>query len=119
MRSDSRRSFRCCRANIRDPSWHTVEVYKLLQAYNAAFCIYNLDGCQAPIKITANFVYVRLHGPGRKYEGSYTQEKLQEWASQIQKWKETVRSIYVYFDNDQDAHAARNAIALRRILGAK
>src|SRR5207244_10483169 len=49
---------------FRDPSWSTPAVYQLLRRYNAAFCIFEIAGWQSPIEVTADFTYVRLHGPG-------------------------------------------------------
>ena len=56
---------------FRDESWFTNEVYRVLEAHDCAFCIYELAGLQSPAVVTAPFVYVRLHGPGDAYQGSY------------------------------------------------
>ena len=102
---------------FRDHSWHTPEVIVLLKKYNVAFCIYHLAGFESPREITADFTYVRLHGPNRsKYSGSYSDEALQNWAKQILSWKNTLKHIYVYFDNDISAFAPKNAQALKQLL---
>jgi uncharacterized protein YecE (DUF72 family) len=101
---------------LRNPTWLTAEIYRILSAYNAAFCIYHLAGFQTPLEITADFTYVRLHGPGGKYQGSYSDESLRGWAAQIRSWRRRLKQIYVYFDNDQEAFAVRNALELRRML---
>ena len=102
---------------FRELSWITPEVNRLLQRYNAAFCIYELAGYHSPCDITADFTYVRLHGPGvGKYQGSYSKEKLQAWAKRIAGWQEKLKAIYVYFDNDQAGYAPQNALELRELV---
>jgi uncharacterized protein YecE (DUF72 family) len=100
---------------LRNPTWHTREVYDILRRHNAAFCAWDLAGVQSPIEITADWTYVRLHGPEGAYQGSYHHDALVEWAGRIRKWRRRLRAIYVYFDNDQGAHAPRNAVELREL----
>ena len=101
---------------FRDPSWHDAAVYRTLGRYNAAFCLYELDGFEAPYQLTADFVYVRLHGPGRKYQGDYSTKQLQDWAQRIRRWTRELEAVYVYFDNDQAGYAAKNAADLKRMV---
>ena len=100
---------------FRNSEWHVEPVYQLLETRKAAFCIFDLAGFTSPDRTTADFAYVRLHGPGGKYQGSYTLEALERWASRIQSWN--VRTAFVYFDNDDSGFAARNALELKEILG--
>ena len=103
---------------LRDPSWHTTSVSRLLTRHNVAFCMYELAGFQSPLTITADFVYIRLHGPGqKKYEGDYSRRALHAWAERIDQWKSQLQAIYVYFDNDQAGFAVKNARELKKILG--
>ena len=101
---------------FRDPSWHDPEVYRILRRHNAAFCIYELDGFESPHELTADFAYVRLHGPGRKYQGDYSSKQLRDWADRIAEWRETLKAVYVYFDNDQAGYAAKNAAELKAMM---
>jgi uncharacterized protein YecE (DUF72 family) len=104
---------------FREPSWLTAKIYELLERYNAAFCIYQLAGFQSPVLTTADFVYIRLHGPNdRKYQGSYERGVMRRWARQIENWYDLGKSVYVYFDNDQAGFAAHNALVLRKLLSA-
>jgi uncharacterized protein YecE (DUF72 family) len=103
---------------FRNETWNTKPVYELLSKSNAGYCIYDLAGYQSPIEVTADLVYVRLHGPGGKYQGSYTDAALNEWATRIIEWRRQNRKIYVYFDNDQAGFAAHNAVRLRDLLTA-
>jgi uncharacterized protein YecE (DUF72 family) len=103
---------------LRNPTWHTEEIYRLLRRHNAAFCIFEIAGAFSGLEITANFTYVRLHGPGGAYQGSYSREALGRWADRIREWRKDLRAVYVYFDNDQAAYAVGNARTLRQMTGA-
>jgi len=101
---------------FRDPSWHVPDVYRVLEQHGAAWCVYELDGFLSPIEVTADFVYVRLHGPGRKYQGDYSRGTLGTWAERIARWEETLKAVYVYFDNDQSGYAVKNAAELKTLI---
>lgn len=101
---------------LRDESWHQPEVYALLRRHGAAFCIWDLGGTQSPRELTARFAYLRLHGPGGPYQGSYSRARLATWARRLREWGGGLDNIYVYFDNDQAGYAPRDALALRRQL---
>lgn len=103
----------------RDQSWHNREVYRLLRDHNVAFYLYELGGIRSTLEVTADFVYVRLHGPGNKYEGDYSAGRLKSWADRIQRWKQSDLDVYFYFDNDQAGYAVKNAQELKRILAAR
>jgi len=102
---------------FRELSWMTPEICHILHKFNAAFCIYELAGYHTPLEITADFSYVRLHGPATgKYQGSYSRQRLHKWARWIEQQAKRLRAIYVYFDNDQAGYAAQNALALRQMV---
>jgi uncharacterized protein YecE (DUF72 family) len=83
----------------------------------SANCIYELAGYHSPLNVTADFTYVRLHGPeANKYQGSYDDDRLRWWARQIAIWARTQKAIYVYFDNDQAGYAAKNALTLKKMV---
>lgn len=103
---------------LRDPSWHVPPVYAALRRHNAAFCIYDLEGFQSPIEVTADFVYVRLHGPVHAYGGCYAPEALRAWGRRVRRWVAAGLRVFVYFDNDDAAYAVRNALALARLVAA-
>jgi uncharacterized protein YecE (DUF72 family) len=82
---------------FREPSWLADDVMRILRRYNAAFCIYELAGFHTEFEITADFTYVRLHGPAAgKYQGSYTDAQLARWAERIAAWSRTLAAIYIY-----------------------
>ncbi len=101
---------------FRHESWNTDAVYAVLRKHGAAYCIYHLAGFQSPLEITADFTYLRLHGPGGKYQGSYDDGMLRRWAALIQGWNGQLRAVYAYFDNDQAGFAAHNAARLRQLV---
>ena len=61
-----------CAFEFRDPSWFDAGIYRLLEERGAALCLYELAGRRAPGILTADFVYIRLHGPKGAYEGKYS-----------------------------------------------
>ncbi len=104
---------RRCTFEFRHPSWHCDDVYALLTQHQCAFCIYDIGGFQSPILATTNFVYIRLHGPGNKYQGSYTDGELNSWADQCMQWAKEGKDTFIYFDNDEKAYATLNAKTLQ------
>lgn len=99
---------------FRDASWNTPPVYALLRKFRAAYCIFELAGFESPLEITADFTYLRLHGPGGPYQGSYDDRALRAWARRLREWN--LRRSYVFFDNDQAGYAALNALRLKQML---
>ena len=101
---------------FRNQTWYNDDVYAILEKHNAAFCIYELEHQLSPLQVTADFVYVRLHGPGKKYQGTYTNAVLNTWASRCTKWRDEKKQVFVYFDNDQEGYAVRNALTLYQLV---
>jgi uncharacterized protein YecE (DUF72 family) len=105
-----------CVFEFRDESWINEECFALLRKRGAAFCIYELAGYASPREVTADFVYVRLHGPGDAYQGLYDAQTLSGWAGAISAWRDKGLDVFAYFDNDQEGFAARNAMELADML---
>ncbi len=101
---------------FREPTWHHPDIYAVLRKYNSAFCIFEIAGLLSPFEVTARWVYVRLHGPGGKYQGSYMPEVLRKWAERVAAWRASRRDVYFYFDNDDSGYAFHNALALRDLV---
>ena len=101
---------------FRHPSWMKDDVYALLRKYNTGFCIYELNRFETPHIVTADTIYIRLHGPDGKYRGNYSDESLRMWAAKIKRWSKKAKEIYVYFDNDIGGYAPKNALALKELL---
>lgn len=103
---------------FRDPSWFDDRIYNILAAHNAAFCQYQIQGRRSPKQVTADFVYIRLHGPAKQaYEGKYDTRTLSGWAGALSAWQRQGKTVFCYFDNDQAGYAAQNALRLRKMLG--
>ncbi|HPX11306.1 MAG TPA: DUF72 domain-containing protein [Syntrophales bacterium] len=98
---------------LRDRSWQNPAACELMKKHGVAFCIYDLAGYQSPREITADFVYIRLHGPGGAYRGEYGPSALSGWADDIFVWAGQGRDVYCYFDNDEAGYAVQNALSLR------
>jgi uncharacterized protein YecE (DUF72 family) len=94
---------------FRDPSWWVPQVYELLARHGVAHCIFDLNGRLSPVEVTADFAYVRLHGPDGPYQGQYGDAALAQWAETCRGWRREGRAVYCYFDNDQSGYAARDA----------
>lgn len=103
----------------RDPRWFTEEVCAALTRANCAFCIFDIGGLQSPEWLTADFAYIRLHGPGEKYQGSYSDEALRQWAKRIRAFARQGADVYCYFDNDQKGYAPKDALRLKKMLGQR
>jgi uncharacterized protein YecE (DUF72 family) len=98
---------------FRDESWFDERIYQLLTVHNSAFCLYNLADQWSPEIMTANFVYIRLHGPEDPYKGRYPVTMLRSWTNKCLHWAKTGKDVYCYFDNDEQAYAVTNALCLK------
>ena len=95
---------------FRDRSWFCQTVYGVLRRRGAALWFYDIHGFASPEVSTADFIYVRLHGPGKKaYEGSYDGRTLAGLARKIGRWEEEGKTVYCFFDNDNKAHAPKDS----------
>jgi uncharacterized protein YecE (DUF72 family) len=101
---------------FRHPSWYQPSILKLLSRHNIALCLSDHHDAPAPWRRTADFVYVRGHGPGGRYKGHYSSQTLSEWATRIKSWKKQGCDVFVYFDNDQKSAAPADALKLRQLL---
>ncbi|HEX4392579.1 MAG TPA: DUF72 domain-containing protein [Mycobacterium sp.] len=103
---------------FRHPSWHNEQVFALLERHGAAYCVMSGAALPCILRATADFVYVRLHGPDSNalYAGSYAPDDLRWWADRILEWTASGKDVYAYFNNDGHGHAVRNADTLRKLL---
>jgi len=107
--------YRYC-LEFRHPSWFNQDIYHLLKKHRIALCL--ADSAKWPYqeKITADFVYLRLHGSQALYSSKYTEQELEKWAIKIKKWAK-VKDVCVYFNNDAQGYAIKNAQKLKGLLG--
>jgi uncharacterized protein YecE (DUF72 family) len=68
------------------------------------------------LEVAADFVYIRLHGPGGPYQGKYSTQTLTAWAESLAAWSRQGREVFCYFDNDEAGYAAHNARELQDML---
>lgn len=100
---------------FRHDSWYVDEIYELLEKNNIALCITDLNGKLSPEVLTADFTYLRLHGPKKAYVGSYGVE-LKEWKRKIERYHSKDKSVFCYFDNDEKGFAIQDAKTLQAML---
>lgn len=100
---------------FRHQSWFCQEVYQLLKKYNIALCLADSNQWPYQEEITANFIYLRLHGSHSLYSSRYTNQELKKWAAKIKKWLKN-RDVYVYFNNDANGYAVKNAQTLKKMF---
>jgi len=88
--------------------------FSLLKEKGIALCIADTAGrfpyCE---EITAQFVYIRVHGAERLYASNYSDRELRIWRDRILLWG---KDTFIYFDNDFMGYAVKNAIALKKML---
>jgi uncharacterized protein YecE (DUF72 family) len=123
---------------IRHPSFASPDFIKTLREHRVALVISDsVAGWPYAEDLTADFMYMRLHGTETLYGGAYTDEGLDHWASRIRSWSagsappdsklfspararpRKTRDVFCYFDNDQKVRAPFDAQRLMaRLSGA-
>jgi uncharacterized protein YecE (DUF72 family) len=120
---------------VRHESFRTPAFIALLREQNVALVVADTAGKWPYIEdVTADFMYLRLHGDTQLYVSGYTPRALGRWAARIAAWREgrepadarhatastvapgTPRDVYCYFDNDAKVKAPRDALRLARLL---
>jgi uncharacterized protein YecE (DUF72 family) len=103
---------------IRHKSFETPAFVDLLREHAVALVIADTAGKWPLLRdITADLIYLRLHGDVELYTSGYTDEALDGWANEIRAWTGAGLDVQVHFDNDVKAHAPYNAICLAEKLG--
>ena len=104
---------------FRHATWFVEPVYDLLRKHRAALVI----GDRPEVKefqsheLTADWTYVRFHYGSRGRRGNYSESELEEWARRFEDWRREVE-IFVYFNNDWEVFAVRNALWLKQRLSS-
>ena len=101
---------------FRHPSWFTPEVMSLLRAHGVALVIGDRPEVHAfqTREPTTDWAFVRFHWGARGRRGNYSEAELREWARRIRSWP--VEECFLYFNNDWEGFAPRNASRLRELL---
>ncbi len=101
---------------FRHPSWLVEEVYTLLENFNVALCLNDYGKQSMEPIMTADFLYLRFHGPTGRYRGSYDDKTLEKWAKRIDRWAQKGFDLFIYFNNDTQGYAIQNALRLKQML---
>ena len=119
---------------IRHPSFLGREFVAVLRRHNIALVFADTVDWPYAEDVTADFLYLRLHGSEELYVSGYSDDALDGWAARIRSWStggepndaklvdpdtrppRQPRDIYVYFDNDVKVRAPYDAQSLRRKL---
>jgi uncharacterized protein YecE (DUF72 family) len=102
---------------IRHASFVNREFISLLKKHEIGLVVADTAGkWPKMLDVTADFVYVRLHGDKVIYASGYTSRALDVWAQRIREWHKRA-DVYVYFDNDVKVKAPYDAQTLMRKLG--
>jgi uncharacterized protein YecE (DUF72 family) len=104
---------------FRDPRAYSSALLSLLERYRVALCLHDMPGSETPRERVGPFAYVRLHGSGSKYGGSYPNAALESWADGLRQITSDGADAFVYFNNDREGHAVANADTLKHLLGAR
>jgi uncharacterized protein YecE (DUF72 family) len=99
---------------FRHQSWLVGPVYEALEGAGVALCLPDSPSLPLDVRLTAPWTYVRLHG-GRWGVG-YSDEELATWAGRLRGFLAGGADAYVYFNNDPEGHAVRDATRLRDLL---
>ncbi len=102
---------------VRHKSWLDPRVFRLLNEAGVALCL--ADWSELPVEgpLSADFVYIRRHGPTSRYRSCYPEERLQEEARRIRGWLKEGLDVYIYFNNDACGYAVQNALRLKELIG--
>jgi len=102
---------------VRHPSWFNDTFYNLLEKNNAAFVIAD-SGKRYPYQevVTARYVYLRFHGREKLYASDYSIDTLKAYSEKIIQWLTDNREVWVFFNNDFNGYALRNASTLSDLI---
>lgn len=120
---------------VRNDTFFDASFIDLLRRQSVALVVADTAGKWPYAEdVTADFVYVRLHGDRELYVSGYADVALVRWANRIVAWSEgrdaedarrisrasprrrKHRDVFCYFDNDAKVMAPRDARALARML---
>ncbi len=99
---------------FRHKSWWRKSVYRAFEKAGLIFC--SVSGPRLPEELvrTADVLYVRFHGRPKWYRHDYPAAELEGWADRIR--SSGAREAWIYFNNDHDGFAIKNAAMLAKYL---
>jgi len=101
---------------FRHESWIDDSVFSLLRRHNVGLCVFDMPDFTCPLVVTADFAYIRFHGSAGLYSSCYSDAELSDWAKRIAEVGQSLKAVYIYFNNDAEAYAVKNAEVLRQML---
>ncbi len=99
---------------FRHRSWWNPTVFDAFKQAGLIFCAVSAPRFPEEVVRTADAVYLRMHGRKQWYRYDYDREELETWVDKIR--RSGASEAWVYFNNDREASAFRNAIMLRQLL---
>jgi uncharacterized protein YecE (DUF72 family) len=102
---------------FRHQSWWRDSVYRRFRERGLIFCTVSAPRLPDELIRTSDVIYARLHGRSRWYRHDYTRGELSDWAHKIE--RSGAGEAWIYFDNDREGFAIRNAQELTRQLRAR
>jgi uncharacterized protein YecE (DUF72 family) len=103
---------------FRHDSWIKKEVFQILEKENYAICMADWPDFLKELPPTADFVYIRRHGHGT-YADCYSHDELKADARLINDFLKQKKDVYIYFNNDANGYAPKNALELMGLLKIK
>jgi uncharacterized protein YecE (DUF72 family) len=100
---------------FRHESWWRADVIKALRKANVVFCGISYPALPDEVYKTAPCMYYRFHGVPELYLSSYKDRQLKSIVNKIKR-KRGVEDVYVYFNNDIEVAAVRNAKTIRTMI---
>jgi len=101
---------------FRHEGWCDENTYKMLKRYKVAWVIADSPRYPKAEAVTADFVYIRMHGSERLFSSKYTRSELGLLASKIRDWLKMELDVFTYFNNDFHGFAIENARELVDLL---
>jgi len=102
---------------FRHKSWWRQPVYRQFQKHGLIFCSISSPRLPDELIQTSDILYIRFHGRTRWYRYDYTNEELAEWSEKIR--ASGAGQAWIYFNNDREGFAIKNARTLIAQLRAK
>lgn len=101
---------------FRHKTWCDEKIYNLLKKYKVSWVIADSPRYPKAEIVTADFVYIRMHGSEVLFSSKYTKKELRVLAQKIKKWQRQCLDVYCYFNNDASGNAVKNAKQLLKFL---
>lgn len=103
---------------FRNRTWYSEATYHFLQQHGVILVRHDFPSCPTPEReVQDPVVYMRFHGPGGKYRGSYSDEELWKVSEKIKAWRASGKLVYAYFNNTM-GDALKNLETLNQFVSS-